>query len=139
MLLNNKRIFIIEDNLQNRIIFQVMLTKHGARALFEPWGNRAILQLKLLGHIDLIIMDLMLAGGISGYDIFDQIRAVPELAHIPILAVSAADPASAIAKAREKGFVGFIAKPIDDELFPKQIADVIGGERVWHAGERAIH
>ena len=140
MLLDKKHIFVIEDNLQNRIIFQVILAhKAGARVLFEPWGNRAVLQLKLIPHIDVIILDLMLAGGISGYDVFDQIRAEPALAEIPILAVSAADPSSAIPKARQKGFAGFIAKPIDDVLFPEQVAAVIGGERVWHAGERAIH
>jgi CheY-like chemotaxis protein len=138
MLLENKHIFIIEDNLQNRIIFQVLLSKHGANLTFEPWGSRALLQLKFLKNVDLIILDLMLAGGISGYDVFDQIRAVPEFNQIPIVAVSAADCAAAIPEAQKRGLSGFIAKPIDDVLFPQQMDAIIKGEHIWYAGTRVL-
>jgi CheY-like chemotaxis protein len=138
MLLDHKRIFIVEDNLQNRIIFQLTLTRHGAVLSFEPWGSRVLLQLQALSQIDLIILDLMLANGVSGFDIFDQIRTKPELDRVPIIAVSAIDPSSAIPKARRQGFSGFIAKPIDQELFPRQLAAVIGGEKVWYAGESIV-
>jgi CheY-like chemotaxis protein len=137
MLLDNKQIFVVEDNLQNRIIFQLALAKHGAVVSFEPWGSRAILMLKAIRHVDAIIMDLMLAGGISGFDIYDQIRAMPEFDHVPIVVVSAVDPGTGMPKARQKGFAGFIAKPIDDVLFPRQIAAIIEGEEVWHMGERS--
>jgi hypothetical protein len=36
MLLENKQVFIIEDNLQNRIIYQIALTNEGANLSFEP-------------------------------------------------------------------------------------------------------
>ena len=137
MLLDKKQIFIAEDNLQNRIIFQLALTKHGAVISFEQWGSRAVMLLKAIRHVDAIILDLMLAGGISGFDIFDQIRAMPEFDDVPIIAVSAVDPGTGIPKARQKGFAGFIAKPIDDLLFPRQIAAIIEGEEVWHMGERS--
>jgi CheY-like chemotaxis protein len=136
MLLDNKKIFIVEDNLQNRIIFQLALTRHGAELHFEPWGSRTLLQLQGLSQIDLIILDLMLANGISGFDIFDQIRACPQFDRVPVIAVSAIDPSTAIPKTQQKGFSGFIGKPINDELFPKQLAAVIDGEEIWHAGER---
>ena len=138
MLLSDKTIFVIEDNLQNRIIFQIALTKHGARVLFEPWGSRALLQLNALKHVDVVILDLMLVGGISGFDIFDQIRAVPAFNDVPIIAVSAMDPVVGIAKTQAKGFAGFIAKPIDADLFPQQLATIVNGEKIWHVGERAL-
>jgi CheY-like chemotaxis protein len=138
MLLDHKRIFIVEDNLQNRIIFQLTLTRHGADLSFEPWGSRTLLQLQALSQIDLIILDLMLANGISGFDIFDQIRTKPELDRVPVVAVSAIDPSFAIPKAQKQGFSGFIAKPIDQELFPRQLAAVIDGKEVWYAGERIV-
>jgi CheY-like chemotaxis protein len=131
MLLINKRILIIEDNLQNRIIYQIALATQGASLFFEPWGNRALLMLRGLRHIDAVILDLMLAGGISGFDVFDQIRAEPEFDHIPIIAISAIDPSLGMHMARQKGFAGFIAKPIDSDLFPDQIAAILNGEEVW--------
>lgn len=133
-LLQGKRIFIVEDNVQNRVIFQIMLQKHGAFVDFERWGREAIRNLQAMKVVDLIILDLMLAQGISGFDVFDQIREMPTYANVPIIAVSAAEPAIAMPKALEKGFSGFIAKPIDDRLFPSQVSRVIAGERIWHSG-----
>ena len=39
MLLVNKRIFIVEDNLANRTIMQLLLEKHGAQVSFEVAGK----------------------------------------------------------------------------------------------------
>jgi CheY-like chemotaxis protein len=53
---------------------------------------------------------------------------------VPIVAISAAELAIAIPRARELGFSGFISKPIDEALFAKQIAQILAGEQVWHDG-----
>jgi CheY-like chemotaxis protein len=137
MLLRDKRIFIVEDNLQNRIVFQMALVRHGAYVDFERWGRDALFRLNSMSRVELIILDLMLAEGISGFDIYDQIRAFPKYADVPIIAVSAMEPSVAIPKARAKGFSGFIAKPINVDLFPQHLAQIIAGELVWYTGERA--
>jgi CheY-like chemotaxis protein len=76
----------------------------------------------------------MLTAGRSGFTVFDEIRSIPEAAKIPIVAVSAMDASVALAKTREQGFAGFISKPIDIDLFPKQIATIISGGSVWYTG-----
>jgi CheY-like chemotaxis protein len=136
MLLKDKHIFIVEDNMQNRVIFQMAFIRHGAVVDFERRGRETLARLGELAHVDLIILDLMLADGVSGFDLYDEIRALPKYAAVPIIAVSAMDPSMAIPKTLSKGFSGFIAKPIDNHLFPKQIAQIIEGEPVWYAGER---
>jgi CheY-like chemotaxis protein len=136
MQLKNKLIFIVEDNAQNRVVFQMALVTTGARVEFERWGKDAVSRLENFRSVDLIILDLMLSNGTSGYDIFNEIRALPNYAAVPIIAVSAAEPAVALPKTREMGFCGFIAKPIDDDLFPRQIEQVLAGAKVWYAGER---
>jgi CheY-like chemotaxis protein len=138
VILKGKRLFIVEDNPQNRVVFQITLVRQGAIVDFERWGAKTIYHLQNTSHIDLIILDLMLAGDVSGFDIYDDIRALPEYDKLPIVAVSAMDPSIAIPQARKKGFSGFIAKPIDNRLFPKQIAQIIEGEQVWSIGERRI-
>ncbi len=136
MILQGKRIFIVEDNAQNRIVFSMVLKLQGAWIDFDRWGRDALLRLKAFEKPDLIILDLMLPSGITGFDIFDEIRSLPEYDEVPIIAISAAEPAAALPKVRAKGFAGFIAKPIDDDLFPNQIARIIAGEQVWYLGER---
>jgi CheY-like chemotaxis protein len=133
-LLENKRIFVVEDNLQNRIIFQILLTGEGARVEFDRWGRDTITRLQGFMPIDLIILDLMLGGGVTGYDIFEQLRTFPQFAQTPVVAVSAAETSIAIPKTREMGFSGFIAKPLNNERFPQQLLSIMQGEPIWHAG-----
>jgi two-component system chemotaxis sensor kinase CheA len=117
--------------MQNRLIFQMCLIRHGASVDFERWGRDTLYHLQNLSRVNLIVLDLMLADDISGFDIFDKIRTLPKYDSVPIIAVSAMDPSIAIAKTRKQGFSGFIAKPIDTTQFPKQIASIIAGEAVW--------
>ena len=132
--LTNKHIFVIEDNLENRIITRLAMAQSGAYLEFDIWGRQILPKLRQFAPIDLIILDLMFPMGVSGYDVYDQIREEEMFAETPIVAVSAADPSNAIPKCRAKGFAGFIAKPIDGTLFAEQIAQVIHGEAIWFDG-----
>jgi CheY-like chemotaxis protein len=135
MLLQQKRILIVEDNSMNRIVFQMTLIKQGAIVDFERRGEGLNSRLRRTPPppLDIIIMDLMLAEGVSGFDLFDQIRAIPHYSGVPVVAVSAMDPAVAIPMAQQKGMSGFIAKPIDDVQFPRQLVRILNGESVWFA------
>lgn len=134
MYLAGKRIFIVEDNALNRVVFTMTLKIHGAQVEFDRWGDHTLMRMHVFDQVDLIILDLMLPGGVTGYDVFNEIRSVPGYANVPIIAVSAADPAVAIPRTQQLGFNGFIAKPLDDDLFPKQVAKILDGEKVWFAG-----
>lgn len=136
MLLAGKRIFIIEDNAVNLMVYRTMLESEGARVTFEAWGQYAVGILRMETRVDLIILDLMLDFGVSGFDIFTEIRRYPQFNNVPIAAVSASDPSTAMARAQQMGFSAFIAKPIDDDLFPQQVADIIAGKAIWYAGGR---
>jgi CheY-like chemotaxis protein len=135
MLLSGKHIFVVEDNLQNRVVFQMALVRQGAFVDFERRGRDALFHLECASRVDLIVLDLMLADGVSGFNLYDEIRSNPKLADVPIIAVSAMDYAIAVPSARAKGFNGFIAKPIDSRLFPQQLARALEGEQVWFTGD----
>jgi CheY-like chemotaxis protein len=132
MLLRNKRIFLVEDQVENRIIIQILLEQQGARVAIDRWGLETLKRLQAFAPVDIILLDLMFPNFVTGYHLFDQIHAMPDFMDTPIVAVSAADPTEAIAKTKEKGFAGFIAKPINDELFPQQIAKIINHEPIWY-------
>src|SRR5262245_44853367 len=119
--LKGKRIFVVEDNLENRQIMQLALAPVGATVAFDVWGAQTVIHLLAHWPVDIVLLDLMFPRNISGYDVYDKIRAEPRFGRLPIVAVSASDAAYAVPKCREKGFAGFIAKPIDVDLFPEQI------------------
>lgn len=133
MILYRKKIFIIEDNAANLAIMKILLEREGALVGFERWGKTTFERLNSFSPIDVILLDLMFPNDVTGYDLFDEIRAVEAYKTIPIVAVSAADTAEAIPKTREKGFMGFIPKPVEFESFASQILKIINGEQVFVA------
>lgn len=126
-----KRIFIVEDNASNSTIMKILLQVAGAVVYNDRFAINTVERMREAGKIDLIIMDLMLSKGVSGYDVWDEIRKYPEFAHIPAIVVSASDPALEMNKARDKGFSGYIPKPINNQTFSRMIASVIEGHPVW--------
>jgi two-component system cell cycle response regulator DivK len=131
MVLKGKRVFVVEDNLENRLITEILLQEQGAQLAFDRWGKDAIRKLQAFAPVDIILLDLNFPKGISGFDIYDEIRKIEQFAQVPIVAVSATDASAAIPQAKAKGFAGFIGKPLDFHKFPEQIAKVIAGEQVW--------
>jgi CheY-like chemotaxis protein len=132
--LQGKRIFYIEDDVKNRAITQMILEQAGATVGFERWGrNEVIAKLTAFMPIDLILLDLMFPKNVTGYDVFDIIRSESTFDGIPIVAISASDPSVEIPRTRQRGFAGFVSKPVDLHLLPNQIAVLISGEPIWYA------
>lgn len=132
--LQGKRILIVEDDALNRLVFRLALTSAGATVEFDGGGINTLIFLQSRLPADLILLDLMLPRGQSGYELFQEIRALPLYARIPIVAVSATDPAQGAVRAWTLGFRGFIAKPIDADLLPRDLAQVLQGNSVWPQG-----
>jgi DNA-binding response OmpR family regulator len=133
MLLKDKRIVYIEDDLRNRKLVEMLVTEEGATIWFERWGvpSTALATVIAYWPIDLILLDLMFTHGYSGYDIYSMLRHQALLSKVPIVMVSAADAEVEMFKARQLGLTGYIAKPIDSDLFAQQLKDIMDGQAVW--------
>lgn len=132
MILKDKHIFLLEDDPTNFAVMRTLLKAHGATAVLDHWGDTTLKN--LLGYpfgIDLFILDLMLPGNVTGYDVFDAIKRVNQFCSVPVVIVSAADPDIEIPKAKAKGFNGFINKPINRHKFAEQLLDILNGRHVW--------
>ncbi len=133
-LLENKRVFIIEDKADNREIMSTLLEQAGAVVVAENWGKDLFNKMTTFLPVDIILLDLMYPYFIDGYGIHARIAGNPEFKSIPVVAVSAADASIAIPRTRSNGFQGYIAKPVDFDLFPQQVAQVIAGQSIWYTG-----
>ncbi len=129
--LQGKRIFVVEDNIGNLTITKTLLEAHGALIATHRSGHEVMPHLKSFLPVDLIILDLMLPSGVTGYDIFSAIRTESEFDHVPIIAMSVIDRSKVVPQAKGRGFSSFISKPINFQQFPKQIADIIAGANIW--------
>ena len=130
--LNGRTIFMVEDDALNFAIIRTILRRAGATVPYDHWGDTTLTRMKeYSGQLSMILLDLMLPGGVSGYDIFDAIKNDPEISHIPIVAVSAADPDVEIPRAKKLGFSGFISKPVIHDQFPDQLDTILKGGQIW--------
>lgn len=131
-ILEGKSIFMVEDDPTNLAVIRVILQNAGATVPFDSWGDMTLK--KMVGYyekIDLILLDIMLPNGRSGYEVFDAIKAEPTLNNIPIVAVTASDPDLEMPKVKAKGFSGYISKPIDRHQLPLDLEKVLNGEPIW--------
>ena len=107
-----KRIPVVEDNPDNRLLVQAILEDVYELSEYET-GSEAI---EGLGEDlpDLILLDISLPG-MDGTEVLDWIRKQDDLKETPVIALTA----HAMAGDREKyisaGFNDYVTKPIVDE------------------------
>ncbi len=132
-LLENKHIFLIEDDQVNLAIIKTILQVNGATVPFDHWGDTTLQRLiSYPFDLDLILLDIMFPHGVTGYDIFEAIQADEKLKHVPVVAVTASDPDLEMPKARERGFLGYISKPVNRHKFAKQVQSILSGDKDWY-------
>ena len=119
----SKRILVIEDTEDNRQIIRDLLTSFDYELIEAVDGAEGVAMAQT--HVpDLILMDIQLPV-IDGYEATRRIRAIPELADVPIVAVTSYALSGDEAKTREAGCDGYIAKPISTRSLPRTLASTL--------------
>lgn len=113
------KIAIIEDNPDNLELMAYLLKQFGYELVTAIDGEEG-LKLVEREKPDLIICDIQLPK-LNGYQIAKNLKANKLLAHIPLVAVTAYSMVGDRDKILASGYDNYISKPIDPELFVKEI------------------
>lgn len=106
-------ILIIEDNEQNIKFVEDVLDFSGYHPVGADTAEKG-LQLARELKPSLILMDLRLVGSsMNGWEATRIIKSDSELAHIPVIAVTAQVNPGEESRLAEYGFDGFVAKPFE--------------------------
>ena len=108
-----------EDNATNRRIIRDLFGKKGYTVIEAVNGEEAVAT-AAREKPDLILMDIQLPK-MSGYDAARAIRANPDLAHVPIIAVTSYALSGDDRKALEAGCDDYIAKPFHPKLLVEKV------------------
>ena len=119
----SKRVLVIEDTEDNRQIIRDLLTSVGYELLEAVNGEDGVAMAKQ-HRPDLILMDIQLPV-LDGYEATRRIKAVPELAHIPIVAVTSYALAGDEAKTRAAGCDAYIAKPFSPRALLAKVRELL--------------
>lgn len=111
----SKRILVVEDTEDNRQIIRDLLSSVGYDLIEAVDGAEGV-ALAQSQQPDLILMDIQLPQ-MDGYEATRQIRAIPQLERVPIIAVTSYALSGDEAKTREAGCDAYIAKPFS----PRQL------------------
>jgi two-component system cell cycle response regulator DivK len=112
-------ILYVEDNPENRLLVRRVLLAEGY-AVLEADSAATAVEVVRKQIPDLILMDINMPG-VDGYTLTARLKALPGLAKIPIIALTANVMKGDRERTMEAGCDGYIQKPVDVDLLSQQI------------------
>src|SRR5687767_12196231 len=106
-----KKVLVVEDFEDSRFSLCKLFEIEGFKVVEAVNGQQAV-EIAQRERPDCILMDLSLPV-MSGIQATREIRAIPELKSIPIIAVSAHDTKNFLQDALESGCNDYLIKPVD--------------------------
>ncbi|MCR6646022.1 MAG: PleD family two-component system response regulator [Terricaulis sp.] len=107
------RILVVDDLEANRRLLEAKLTAEYYEVLLASRGEEAVQRAKR-EKPDLILLDVMMPGGIDGFEACRRLKAQAETRHIPVVICTTLDDQSSRVRGLQAGAEDFVTKPIDD-------------------------
>lgn len=102
-------ILIADDDVALRRLLTLMLESGGYRVTTASNGTQAIAQMEA-ERPDLLCCDLMMPD-LHGFEVLKTIKSRPDLAHIPVIIITAAGQETEVKRALELGAARYVLKP----------------------------
>ena len=113
------RVLYIEDDDNNRVLVERIMHASGFEILTASTAIEGI-EMAIREIPDIILMDINMPG-VDGYIATSRLREIPDLDHVPIIAVTANVMKGDMEETLEAGCDGYIPKPIDVDSFPAEV------------------
>lgn len=123
------RALVVDDSDINREVAQRILSSEGAQVVLANDGKQAVEWLQAHpDKVDIVLMDVQMPV-MDGYEATRIIRRMPELADLPVVALTAGAFKAQQDAAREAGMTEFIAKPFDVDAAITLIRKLTGWDK----------
>jgi CheY-like chemotaxis protein len=120
-----RTVLVVDDDARNLFALSGVLELHGFQVLHADNGRKGIEMLLAHPDVCLLLMDVMMPE-MDGYAATAEIRAMPQYAELPIIAVTAKAMPGDQEKSLASGANDYITKPVDTN-------DLIARVRRWLA------
>jgi len=117
------RVLYIEDDPNNRLLVRRILMAEGFQVTEAESAQQGI-DLALQAPPDLILMDISMPG-VDGLTATRQIRGLPQIAHLKIIALTANAMTGDREMILKAGCDGYISKPINIDTFVDEIRQFV--------------
>lgn len=119
-------VLVVDDHTQNRRVLSRRLERRGYEVAQAGDGGEAVEMAKSLLP-DCILMDLSMPT-VSGFAALEQIRANPQTASIPAIALTAHAMEDVRVRCMESGFEAFRTKPLDFQDLLECMGGLLAGK-----------
>ncbi|HEX4610356.1 MAG TPA: response regulator, partial [Urbifossiella sp.] len=113
--LAGRKVLIVDDDMRNIFALSTILEEHDMAIASADNGRDAIRRLREDPGIEIVLMDIMMPE-MDGLETMREIRKIPELKNLPIVAVTAKAMKGDREKCIEAGAWDYLSKPVDPEL-----------------------
>ena len=113
------RVLVVEDNEQNLYLVRFLLEGAGWTVIAATDGPRALAEART-GRFDLVLLDIQLPG-MDGHSVARELRRIPALDGVPIVAVTSYAMLGDRERCLEAGCTGYIEKPINPDTFLEEV------------------
>jgi two-component system NtrC family response regulator len=126
----NSHVLIIDDDDTSVDVLAHLLSQLevGYTVIFDSCSVSETL--RDVPFLSAIFVDLEMPG-CDGYELIEQLQAIPELDAIPFVAYTS--HVSEMANCRDAGFHSFLGKPLHSVRFREQIQRIFANQPVWEA------
>ena len=119
-----KKILVIDDDLAIRVLLNAVLKRMKFDVALAEDGAVGLEKLQQDGHVDLILLDLMMPR-LNGYEFIDQVRKqYPDRPHIVVFTAAGK---RGVEKIPSQTVCNSILKPFDLDTFIEIIGDCLNG------------
>ena len=105
-----RKILVVEDNELNLKLVETILDKNGFDSVSARNGHEGVVAAQMIDSLDLILMDLQMPG-MDGFEAMRVIKAISNLQHVPVIAITGNATNEDRSRALDAGFDDFISKP----------------------------
>ena len=120
-----QRILLAEDNEDNRTIYRTIL-EHSGYTVVEAQDGEAAVRLAAQERPDLILLDISMPL-LDGWEAARQIRELPDVPRVPIVALTAHALQQDRARAVAEGFDSYLAKPVEPRRVVEEVRRLLDG------------
>lgn len=122
---DRKTVLVVDDNRDNRVILSTILDSAGYRVYQASDGEEAV-RLVRRGGVDVVLMDICMPG-MDGWQATSAIRADPETAQVPVIAVTALSSHRGRPLLETGDWDGVLLKPIPLQEVLETVARCVNG------------
>ncbi len=117
------RILVVEDSDAIRQMIETLVSARGHQVEAVPTGAKG-LESALAQPPDAILLDLMLPGGLDGFDVCRKLREAEETRTVPIIVISALSDDASRQRATEAGATAYYTKPFSPTALLKELETI---------------